>query len=464
MRAFLSWATSVVFVFLLVGILYFLAHKQIPGFPDEPEKNVTLVPSSVPPGEVSLVLEPPMATRQIQGQSQELALQFSNKSKRPVELIPARIKPSECLALDPPTDPAPVLKPGETALQIYQLRFLNSDPCVRETPVIFIYGWRAIPAPVKASKRSKRLRNQARAASPAPQQRSIATTPVRITSDRIYYNERFVRIGQLVLLPVILAILTFIFQRLQAARDEAQSEQNLRIEVWKIIHPTFLSMVKTYYAPLVRRMGAIEGLIGSNGTAEDLFVLLLLLRRQMLLLLEKDAGYYFQSKPGEDVCGILNDALVNFFRARLNRDFDNAAILLSGSETPEAARPLLVAGRVDIPAQSATLFATGKTDYPDPSAFIAGALKLFVTVLAFESDRPFDSVWYDESFSPKIRFSALNASLSYLQEPDQAEMRKALNEYSTSIPWRCVADKSPKLWLQRLELKLRQILLRISLR
>lgn len=120
MRAFLSWASSVVFVLLLVGGLYLLAHKRIAGFPDEPEKNVTLVPFAAPLGDVALVLEPPMATRQFRGQSQDLALQFTNKSKRRVELIPLRIQPNECIALEPLPSPTPVLNPRETVLQIYR--------------------------------------------------------------------------------------------------------------------------------------------------------------------------------------------------------------------------------------------------------------------------------------------------------------------------------------------------------
>jgi hypothetical protein len=175
------------------------------------------------------------------------------------------------------------------------------------------------------------------------------------------------------LVPVLLAIVTFIFQRLQAARDEAQSEETLKIEVWKIIHPEFLSMVKTYYAPLTRRMSAIIGLIEGGGLPEDKLVLLLLLRRQMLLLLDKDAGYYFQSKPGEDICGILNDALVHLWRARLGRSFDHAALMLSGSETLQEAKLSLQTNLVNLTVMATTLFAP-TPDYPDPLSFTRHAL------------------------------------------------------------------------------------------
>jgi hypothetical protein len=459
MKAFLTWASSVVFLVLLVAVLYAYAHKQLAGFPDEPEKNVSLIPSSAPPGDVALLLQPPMATRQMQGQSQILALQFSNKAQKRVEILPVRVEPRECFALQPLNADPTVLEGLATTVKLDRLSFPEGKKCVGESPLIFIYSWKVLPDPVGSSvtrkggaKRSAAVGRKETDTS-AVQERSIATTPIRITNEALYSNERFVSIGRLVLIPVLLAIVTFIFQRLQAARDEAQSEETLKIEVWKIIHPTFLSMVKKYYAPLARRMGAIIGLIENNGNQEDELVLLLLLRRQLLLLLDQDAGYYFQSKPGEEICGILNDALVHLWRTHHGQDFDDAALLLSGGETAQDAKRLLVAIPIQLSTMATTLFSPS-LEYPDPASFINHTLKLFVTVLAFESDRPFYSVWYETKFPPKIRFDDLPRDLSWLQASYQQAMEAALNEYRTSIPWRCVSDKSICIRLERI-LKIR---------
>jgi hypothetical protein len=104
----------------------------------------------------------------------------------------------------------------------------------------------------------------------------------------------------------------------------------------------------------------------------------------MLLLLDEDAGYYFQSKPGEEICGILNDALVQLWRARLGKSFDDAALTLSGRETAQEAERLLQTTPVNLTSMATTLF-TPSSDYPDPLSFTTKVLKLFGTVLAFES-------------------------------------------------------------------------------
>ena len=460
MKAFLAWASSIVFLILIVAVLYAYARKSLPGFPDEPEKNVSLIPSSTPAGDVALLLQPPMATRQIQGQSQILALQFSNKTKKRVEVLPVRVEPHECFTLQSVNPSSTVLNGLETIVTLDRLSFPEIKGCEGESPLIFIYSWKVLPElpekPVsrrRASRASPKARNRPEEVS-VVQERSIATTPIRITNKSLYSYERFVRIGQLVLVPVLLAIVTFIFQRLQAARDEAQSEETLKIEVWKTIHPTFLNMVKSHYAPVARRMMAIIGLIKENGQPEDILVLVLLLRRQLLLLLDEEAGFYFQNKPGEEICGILNDALVRLCRAHLGSSFDDAVLLLSGSERAPEAELLLQTNHVDLPAMATTLF-TPTLAYPDPLSFIKHAFGLFGTVLAFESDRPFYEVWYETKFPPKIRLAALPTDLDWLQESDRADMKEALNEYRTSIPWKCVSDKSLGLRLERILLYIR---------
>ena len=464
MKSFLTWASSIIFLALIVWTLYIFSHDRMMGFPDVPEKNVSLVPSAPPAGDLALTLQPPMETRQMAGESQKLALQFSNRSKKnQIEVLPVRAEPSECFTVKPAGPNAEetntVLKAGETSVRMDELSF--SAKCVgEEHPMTLIYSWKAVPPPPPPPPKKKKSQKKSPVTAPPPhiEERSISTTPIRITSKELNFKERFVRIGQLVLLPVLLAIVTFIFQRHQAARDEAQNAETLKIEVWKTVQPSFLTMVKQYYSPILRRMVAIRGeitegteedLLVLKGTKEDLLVLMLLLRRQMLLLLEKDAGYYFQSKPGEELVGLLNDPMVNHWRKELPR-FDQTALYLQGNETLQAATRILQNAGVNLPTASQFL---------DPAkgnlTFFNKSLELFSIVMAFELDRPFYPVWYEREFPPKVSkddMESLNGdNVSWYPENDKEtarkELRNALREYRRSIPWNCVADKS---WASRL--------------
>ncbi len=451
MKSFLTWASSIIFLALVVVVLYIFAHDRLMGFPDDPEKNVSLIPSNPPAGDLALTLQPPMETRQMQDQSQKLAMQFSNRSKGQIEVLPVKVEPSECFTIQSADSQASgknlMLAGGETAVKMEKLSF--SPACVgEEHPLTLIYSWKAIPPPAakktSAKTTRKKKQNIAPPSSPRIEERSIATTPIHITSKQLNFKDRFVRIGKLVLLPMLLAIVTFLFQRHQAARDEAQNAENLRIEVWKTIQPSFLGMVKQYYSPILRRMVAIRGHIKDNGSPSELLVLMLTLRRQMLLLLEKDAGYYFQSKPGEELVGLLNDPMVEHWRKAMP-DFDQTALFLAGTETLPAATSTLQTAGVNLNMLNM------KSQFLDPLlgnlqkenlTFFDQSLYLFIIVLAFELDRPFYPVWYDKGFPPKVDLKSLDIELDWYPAMGRDELRDALKEYRRSIPWSCVADKS----------------------
>jgi hypothetical protein len=449
MKSFLNWASSIIFLALLVWLLQIFANNRLMGFPDDPEKNVSLVPSSPPLGDLVLTLQPPMETRQMVGQSQKLALQFFNRSKGTIEVLPERAEPSECFSLTPDLHNMDrPLKPNETRVKIDRLSF--SSACLaEERPLTLIYSWKTLPPPLapaagtpaSAGKKNAGKRKRIAALPSLIEERSISTTPIRITSKDLNINERFVRIGKLILLPVLLAIVTFIFQRFQAARDEAQNAENLKIQVWTTVQPSFLGMVKQYYSPILRRMVAIRGHIKANGSPAELLVLMLVLRRQMLVLLEKDAGYYFQSKPGEELVGLLNDPMVHHWRKAM-LGFDQAALLLTGTETVQAAMDLFQTAGLDLVKSSKFLDKKQGNEQKQTVEFFDRSLELFTVVLAFELDRPFYPVWYEKRFPPTVELKSLNVNLDWYPEDDRNELISALDEYRNSIPWRCISGKT----------------------
>ena len=195
-------------------------------------------------------------------------------------------------------------------------------------------------------------------------------------------------------------------------------------------------------------MVAIRGQIRDNGSPAELLALMLVLRRQMLVLLEKDAGYYFQSKPGEELVGLLNDPMVEHWRRALP-GFDQAALLLTGAETLQAAVQVFQAAGIDLTVYSPFLDKGLGKDEKKTVEFFDQSLKLFIVVLAFEVDRPFYPVWYEKGFPPTIPLKVLNSGVHWYPEVGQDELKSALKAYRKSIPWQCVADKTLEQRMQR---------------
>jgi hypothetical protein len=69
MKSFLTWASSIIFLVLLVWVLYIFAHDRLMGFPDDPEKKVSLVSSNPLAGNLTLTLQPPIGL--ISGQHED---------------------------------------------------------------------------------------------------------------------------------------------------------------------------------------------------------------------------------------------------------------------------------------------------------------------------------------------------------------------------------------------------------
>jgi hypothetical protein len=327
---------------------------------------------------------------------------------------------------------------------------------------------------------------------PRIEERAISTTPIRITSTPLNEKERFIRINRMVLLPLMAALVTVLFQSFQVGRDAAQKAETLKIEVWKTVQPSFLHMVKNYYSPLLRRTDGIRTQIADDGSTENLLALMFALRRQMLLLLEKDAGYYFQSKPGEELIGLLSNAMVKRWRAEIP-DFDGIALKLQGNETLEATReiltnpnspqagpaqslncglvawlesarsaqagasteqtqgnttaptiaPLTHTAAVDLVTLSSFLDATAGETQKKALEFFKHSLRLFAEVLSFELDRPFYPVWYEKGFPPTVQLAELEGradKLTWYPKDGRVALADALEIYRMSIPWECVGD------------------------
>ena len=185
-------------VALLLCIL--LAFNVLPGYPDSAEKNVTVYSQTGPSSPaLSFYLNPPLNALQASGESQLLAVQFTNRGSTSLNVTGLDASPESCFYVESsdrsprvPTPDRPVpLAAGRSAFFLYHLYARHTQACIGQFPLILRYSWKDTTA----------------AASESEQQQSISTGPIRVSTRGRILAERFfsllARIIPLILLPLV---------------------------------------------------------------------------------------------------------------------------------------------------------------------------------------------------------------------------------------------------------------------
>ncbi len=425
-KRFIDSALPILLLFCLFLLVLSYANNWLKGFSDAPQKNVTLQQTAATTGdELSLTLQPPMATEQIQGRGQSLALEFFNRSKQSIDLRPLEIEPHACFHLDDVLPAGASLQPHETKVAYVSLSFPESKPaeaCLGQHPLSLAYSWTVYE----------------KGGRPRSVKRLVLTSPVTISTEYLHRKERFVRIGKLVLMPVLLAGVTVLFQRQQSQRDREQSRQALTNEVWKVIYPTFFGMVKAHYMPISRSMVTARENMGAPRDSKVALLSLLLLRRRIMYLLDQDGGYYFQSKRAEDLASILNNHLVVYWETLTLGRFDRLARIFGPADTQSEAEQKM---RLHCQTQIDELATKVEKDHAEAFEVTGKLLDAFSAVLDFESDRPLHPKWYTEP--PYVETDPKNfdikevATTLKLAEKDKQRLVAAFKAYRKTIPRRC---------------------------
>jgi hypothetical protein len=445
---------------LLLGAL---AINLLPGLPEARKKNVTVFyPPHADTFGVSLFLEPPVATLQVQGDTSEdqlLSLQFTNRLETPAQLGSLTAFPQNCFTLLPdPSGATPSawspLAPHQTAVALLRLKLpAERRECLGQRPLILRYTWTALSAPTphtrkKPAKRTRR--GKGKVAPPPPpilQQATISTSPIEIITQARRSWERFFHVTAVVcgavLIPIFLALFTYTYQVGQAKRDALQERQALQFEVWKIIFPRLSRAIEKYYIGISRQMDLLRVETKEPAATADfdsLFAALFTLRKQFEIFLEDKGGYSFRTKPAENLCANLTN---RFWDACYGFSADKDTFLATaGMFDPkftlnQAKQKLAALGTADPAVRTLQLqFKTALSTGNNLKNF-DHHLELIVSILDFECDRPYYPEWY--TIAPQIKLASFTATGLCLSPAHQQEVQALIETYIADIARECRA-------------------------
>jgi hypothetical protein len=418
----MKWALGIlVFLACFLFLLWVLAKGQFPGLRQDREKNVTVFyPPRPEGGGVTLFLGPPVATLQTQGDSEPLLLEFTNHLPVVAHVESLRISPSDCFILDPvkePSSPAALpeatLRPGETVVSPYRLRF-KQDPksCSGQRSLMLAFHWMGEQSQVATNEKKANGRNISHTAStlaPRSGEYALSTSPIELVTLSQRAMERMVHvIGLLagaILIPLALGLLTWAYQVRQSKQDKRQNEEALRLDAWKAIFPDMLKNIQRHYIPISRRMDLVIEQIelhekDPSKNLRMLYEKVLILRAQVRHLGATRGGFYFRSKPGEELCGDLLDVFWPLCRRQAD------ASLYSDLVAKLFPRGVAIGESISLPPGSSdetdfnTLVAHFEADIAvEPMGLnrMRRLLSLLRMILNFECDSPLYPEWYDDA-------------------------------------------------------------------
>lgn len=438
-----------------VFVLWELSTRHIVGMPETVQKNVTV---SYPPHSdaegVSIFLQPPMATLQFENESQVLGVQFINHTAKPVDFDRLKPYPADCFDLQTDESFPVTLQPKGSRVLLYKLLFQTKQPnCLKGQPLTLSYQWApqvTRTRPIKTKKHSRRRRSIVPAPPPPPHQVTVSTSPILISTPARNGWERFYHAGGAILVPLLLGVLTFLFQEGQRQRDERAKEQDFKLEVWKQILPDIVKLTTKHYSPISRRMTGLRNEIKKDSASEATLIAALLLRRQVKALADINGGFYFRSSVGEQMCSRLSDVFwENWYEAYGRDQFHTVAEYVKLTDNIATARLSLVSRAAsrnfrilltDFKAKMAT--EDGKKGMDDSRIILC----LMTRVLDFECNRPLYPEWYEEApefIAKNFSFDGLSGAVTPLLT--KKKLPGYLKLYLESIPPECIKPKKP-LW------------------
>ena len=431
------WLPITIFLLGTVFVLLRLASGRIPGVPDAPLKNVTVY--YLPGAEKSplaLFLEPPTSILQVNGPHQLLALQFTNNTKSTITLEPVEVQPDACFQLHETGTPLKGLAAGQTHVAFYDLSAKTSSApdstaaCDGQYPLTIHYAF-STPVPASKGHPATTLRNE----------RSVSTSSILITSHHKLSAEKFFRIAGALAIPLLLAVATFLIQQFQDQKAQQQKEQELKLEVWKIIFPMIDGYMRKYYVPISRQMEAVRRETckpASTVNTMNLVASLLVLRADVNLLAKEVGGLYFRSKTAEIVGSeLMNKFWSECYAIAVDEDlFSHAVDAVAPTDNVSEAKGKLVALGTLEPATQAFLTRL-QTDLGKPTNLtkLDRYLVLIIQVLDFENNL----LWYPEWYKtpPRIAIKGFSPTNLGLTATDEQELQATIKEYGKEVPREC---------------------------
>ncbi len=441
-RAFISHALGFVAILGLLLVLiacavslrlaYRMSFDTAPGYPESAEKSVSIYQqTSANPSGITVYLHPPLNSIQAPGESQQVAFQFVNHGA-PAKVTDLQLSPIGCmqLTLEPAAGGIPQKLPlnlakGQSVVYWYRLSVADSkDSCLGQFPLVFHANWQ-LQSPAKT---------------PLEQQ-SVSTGPILVTTHERLGWERFYnligKIVPLILLPVLLALATMLFQHLQEQRGEQQKVQEQKLEVWKTILPGIIEAIRNHYIPMLSIISIMKDEASqTTPDTDDLLACALLLRNKVTHLVRTSGGFYFKNRRGEKICASLSNELMSRFYVLSGNPtaFRNEALLIPPKSLfAEAQKRMLrnssVTGSAlpQIRKDFATAIAkAGELEH------LRAHLEMVYEILNYEANEPFYPQWYDER--EPLNTGKLEVADLGLDAVTEKEMEGKMKSYLESVP------------------------------
>lgn len=409
---------------LLILLLVLLASGFLPGYSYDSGTNVhVFYPTGAEANGVSLFVAPPLSTLELAQAAEPLSLQFTNHTAAPATVTMVSVSPAECFTLSA-TPGGLKLNPGQSTMVQYQLYFQGTakETCAGLHILTLKLDW-------------KDTANTG--------QYTVSTGPIRLVSRWERFLERFFRllglVGAAAIIPIVLALITVFYQATQARRDEEGKERELRLDVWKAIFPILLKSIRTYYLPISRQMDLLSEEIGRFQKAPTLpnayrvFENIVLLRGTIRYLALNEGGFFFRSKPGEELFGDLLEVFRTIcIPAAEMPQFSKLIEELFPEETapPEDVIFPTPDSKTEFDAMSNNLFVRASGD-PTLMNRILRILTALRQILTFECDRPLYPEWYADA--PAFMLTSLDLKGIDLGEQKEAILMN-LRKYIPSLP------------------------------
>jgi len=266
---------------------------------------------------------------------------------------------------------------------------------------------------------------------------SVILDPIEITSwyreqSSLVANRAYSVIKDLTL-PVILAVLAYVLQRVQKDREMRQA-------IWTTQLPRMHDYAEKHYLPIVRSLRTVQSeyeklksnssttLPAGDGTKRYSYILLVFLRR-MRALREDKGGVFFKDRGGESVAQAAWFAFYENVIATIGEDrYESALKELTLPTTYEdfsaASEPTL-----DNWHEKLVQWMNGAGNPQNSYEQCLELLRILQNVLSFEANRPFDAFWYERPAAFDIKFS------KEYKFPAKPEAR--MNEFKTKLDAYC---------------------------
>lgn len=269
---------------------------------------------------------------------------------------------------------------------------------------------------------------------------TIVLDPVEITS---WYRERASLVANRaysvikdLTLPVILAALAYVFQRVQKDREMRQA-------IWTTQLPRMHEYAEKHYMPIVRSLRGVQSeylklrptpstiLAVDDSTKRYSYVLLMFLGR-MRALREDKGGVFFKDRGGEYVAQAAWYAFSENVVATIGEDIYESA--LKELTLPTTYEDFSAASEPTLDQWHAKLldWINGVENPRNSYAQCLELLKVLQSVFSFEANRPFDAFWYERPADFDIKLSE-EYKFPIKPEVRMQEFKKKLDAYYKDV-------------------------------